>query len=215
MDTPASKFLIPLSYASIWGGCCTAIGTSTNVLVSGILKANYMRKKMPIAISVMAAIIAAVSLGYVPMVGAVLVGAVILLLTNCLKPKKAYQSVEWRILMLIFGMLVLGLCIEATGFAKLLSGGIIHLTDGLMPVDMKPIISLIVIYLCTSFLTEVLSNNATVGLMVSFAIGFAATFGVDPRAVCNCGYDCGVNQFYNAYKVSNQRIRLWRWRLSV
>jgi di/tricarboxylate transporter len=32
-----SKFLIPLSYASIFGGCCTAIGTSTNILASGLL----------------------------------------------------------------------------------------------------------------------------------------------------------------------------------
>jgi di/tricarboxylate transporter len=31
-----SKFLIPLSYAAIFGGTCTLIGTSTNLLVSGI-----------------------------------------------------------------------------------------------------------------------------------------------------------------------------------
>jgi di/tricarboxylate transporter len=35
--TPASKLLIPLSYASILGGCCTLIGTSTNLVVSGLL----------------------------------------------------------------------------------------------------------------------------------------------------------------------------------
>lgn len=39
-DFPASKLLIPLSYASILGGCCTLIGTSTNIVVSGALK-NY------------------------------------------------------------------------------------------------------------------------------------------------------------------------------
>lgn len=32
-----SKLLIPLSYASIFGGCCTAIGTSINLLASGLL----------------------------------------------------------------------------------------------------------------------------------------------------------------------------------
>jgi di/tricarboxylate transporter len=36
-DLPASKLLIPLSYASILGGCCTLIGTSTNIVISGKL----------------------------------------------------------------------------------------------------------------------------------------------------------------------------------
>ncbi len=36
LDVPASKLLIPLSYASIFGGTCTLIGTSTNLLVSSV-----------------------------------------------------------------------------------------------------------------------------------------------------------------------------------
>jgi di/tricarboxylate transporter len=40
MKLPASKFLIPLSYASIFGGCCTLVGTSTNILASGVV-ASY------------------------------------------------------------------------------------------------------------------------------------------------------------------------------
>ncbi|NIR44141.1 MAG: SLC13 family permease, partial [Gemmatimonadetes bacterium] len=35
---PASKLLIPLSYASIFGGTCTLVGTSTNILASSILE---------------------------------------------------------------------------------------------------------------------------------------------------------------------------------
>ena len=37
MSLPASKFLIPLSYAAVLGGTCTLIGTSTNLVVNGIL----------------------------------------------------------------------------------------------------------------------------------------------------------------------------------
>lgn len=44
-DLPASKLLIPLSYASILGGCCTLIGTSTNIVVNSALE-NYGIQKM-------------------------------------------------------------------------------------------------------------------------------------------------------------------------
>lgn len=40
MNLPASKLLIPLSYASIFGGACTLVGTSTNILASDILRLN-------------------------------------------------------------------------------------------------------------------------------------------------------------------------------
>lgn len=40
MKLPASKMLMPLSYAAVLGGCCTLIGTSTNLLVTGILQSR-------------------------------------------------------------------------------------------------------------------------------------------------------------------------------
>ena len=41
-DYSISKFLIPLSYASILGGICTLIGTSTNLVVHGLMIENGM-----------------------------------------------------------------------------------------------------------------------------------------------------------------------------
>jgi di/tricarboxylate transporter len=40
MKLPASKMLIPLSYAAVLGGCCTLVGTSTNLVVAGILQSR-------------------------------------------------------------------------------------------------------------------------------------------------------------------------------
>lgn len=40
MKIPASKMLIPLSYAAVLGGTCTLIGTSTNLVVAGILQSR-------------------------------------------------------------------------------------------------------------------------------------------------------------------------------
>lgn len=43
LNLPASKFFIPLSYATVLGGCITVIGTSTNLIVNGLLHQNGMR----------------------------------------------------------------------------------------------------------------------------------------------------------------------------
>lgn len=40
MNLPSTKFLIPLSYATILGGMCTLIGTSTNLVVNGMMQAQ-------------------------------------------------------------------------------------------------------------------------------------------------------------------------------
>jgi di/tricarboxylate transporter len=43
MQVPASRMLIPLSYASIFGGVCTLVGTSTNILASSMLEAEGLK----------------------------------------------------------------------------------------------------------------------------------------------------------------------------
>jgi len=40
LGVPASKLLLPLSYAAILGGTCTLIGTSTNLVVDGMLQSR-------------------------------------------------------------------------------------------------------------------------------------------------------------------------------
>jgi di/tricarboxylate transporter len=39
-----SRLLIPLSYATILGGCCTLIGTSTNLVVAGMIKSHGLKE---------------------------------------------------------------------------------------------------------------------------------------------------------------------------
>jgi di/tricarboxylate transporter len=52
-EIPSSKLLIPISYASIFGGCCTLIGTSTNIVVSSELD---LRKLPPLSMFELAAV---------------------------------------------------------------------------------------------------------------------------------------------------------------
>ena len=143
--------------------------------------ARSIRAKMPIAIAATVGIVSLASLNIVPIVAAVSFGLVIVLLTGCIKPKEAYASVEWSILVIIFGMLALGQAMDSTGASQLIAENITGLVQSIAPEHLQNIFMLALIYIVTSAFTEFLSNNAAVALMVPIALGIAATMGVDPR----------------------------------
>ena len=87
--------------------------------------ARSVRAKMPIAITTTVGIVALASFNIVPIVAAVALGVAILLLTGCMKPKDAYASVEWSILIIIFGMLALGQAMESTGASQLIADSMV------------------------------------------------------------------------------------------
>lgn len=143
--------------------------------------AKNVRAKMPIALITSIGIVALASFNVVPIMAAASLGVAILLLTGCMKPKEAYASVEWSILIIIFGMLALGLAMDSTGASLLIAGQLIGLVDSFVPIHLQNIAMLFLIYVITSAFTEFLSNNAAVALMVPIALGIALTLGIDPR----------------------------------
>ena len=143
--------------------------------------AKSVRAKMPLVIGAAAGIVALASFNIVPIVAAVSLGVAVLLLCGCIKPKDAYASVEWSILLIIFGMLALGAAMDSTGASKMIAESLTGLVQSFAPEHLQNVIMLLLIYVITSSFTEFLSNNAAVALMVPIALGIAATLGVDPR----------------------------------
>ena len=150
--------------------------------------ARSLRVKMPIAIGTTIGIVTLATLNFVPIVSAVCLGVAIILLSGCMKAKDAYASVEWSILIIIFGMLALGQAMDSTGASLLIAESMTSLVGQFAPAHLQNVIMLALIYLITSTFTEFLSNNAAVALMVPIALGIAATLGVDPRpfVVASC-----------------------------
>ena len=132
--------------------------------------------KLALALAIVAGVVASATLGLLPIVGSAVIGSVLLVLTGCLTLDEAYQAVEWRIIFLLGGLLPLGVALETSGAAGLLSSLLVETVGAWGPVAMVS-----AFYLLTSLLTEAMSNNATAALLAPVAFSAAEALGVDPR----------------------------------
>ncbi|MEN9403540.1 MAG: hypothetical protein RL091_2243, partial [Verrucomicrobiota bacterium] len=140
-----------------------------------------LHKRIPLVLATIAAVVLAETFKIVPIEIGAIVGSVFMCLTGCLKPKEAYDSIEWNLLFVIFGMLALGTAMQHTGAADWLAHNVVAGVDHFVTGPQKPLAMLACIYLVTMVLTEILSNNAVAALMVPIALGIAAEAGLDPR----------------------------------
>jgi len=137
--------------------------------------------KIALVVGVIAAVITTAALELVPIEIGALAGCIIICVTGCLKTTDAYASIEWNILFLIYGMLAMGLAMEQTGAAAWLAGNAVDGVRHFVPDAHKGIVMLAAIYLITTILTEILSNNAIAALMAPIALGVAEQLGMDPK----------------------------------
>jgi di/tricarboxylate transporter len=136
----------------------------------------FRRGKAPIAVAALLTLMVLATVEMLPIAAAALIAATAVVAAGCLDAQEAYEAIHWRILMLIFSMLALGTAMETTGAAMLIVHQVAAVAVGLGPVGV-----LSLVYLMTSLLTEMMSNNATAILMMPIAIGVAGELGVDPR----------------------------------
>ena len=149
---------------------------SSFLILSELGLPEFRRRKIAIAVSIIAGVVIAATFGILPiMVGAV-VGSALMVLTGCLNMEEAYKSIEWQVIFLLAGALSLGLALHKTGTADLLSGYIINIAGSLGPIA---IVS--ALYLITFLFTGAMSNNASAVLLAPIAIASAAAMDADPR----------------------------------
>ena len=147
------------------------------VVVSEVPSPELFRpsKAVP-AVAILALVIGLTAIGVAPIVVTATGGAVAMILCGCLTPEEAYRAVDWRVIFLLAGVLALGVALERTGAAELLSRGLILGLGGL-----GPVVLLSAVYLATTLVTSTMSNNAAAVLLAPIAITAAVEMGVDPR----------------------------------
>lgn len=128
------------------------------------------------ALAITAGVVALAGLNILPITVSALCGCLGLVLTRCLRVEEAYEAIDWQVIFLIAAVLPLGLALERSGAALILSRQVVDLVGSLGPVAV-----LAVFYLLAAVLTEFMSNNAAAVLLAPVAISAAAGLGVDPR----------------------------------
>jgi di/tricarboxylate transporter len=137
----------------------------------------FRTEKVPIVVAIVSGVVIAAALGQ-PILVTAIVGCVLMVLTGCLKVTELHEAVRLDVIFLLAGVIPLGLALERTGGAELLAGLAAEAAD-----YVSPLILLGIFYLMAMILTELISNNATVVVMVPVAIATAETLNLDPKAL--------------------------------
>ena len=136
----------------------------------------YRRRHAPIAICALLLVVILAAMGVAPILLLAILGVTAVLATGCIDADEAFSAIDGRLLALIFAMLGVGSALQS-------SGAVAMIADTLSPVMMvlPPFFVVLSVYLLSSTLTELVSNNAVAVVMTPIAIGLASALGVDPR----------------------------------
>jgi di/tricarboxylate transporter len=146
------------------------------VIVSNVPVTRYATGKVSIALGILAAVVVSAALGWVPIVVSALTGVVLMVLTGCLRPAEIHQAINWKVIFLLAGVIPLGVAMQQTGAARLLSDLIV---ENLGHLGARAVLS--GYFLLTTLLTAMISNQATAAILASLAIETAHGMQVDAR----------------------------------
>ncbi|CAM5270890.1 dATP pyrophosphohydrolase OS=Stutzerimonas stutzeri OX=316 GN=CXK95_13735 PE=4 SV=1 [Stutzerimonas stutzeri] len=146
------------------------------ISLNAVQERAYRRDKAPIAILATLAVVILSAFSFMPIEGLAIIAGAVVLATRCLDVEEAYKAVDWKVLSLIFGMLAISIAMDKVGLVDV----VVAKTMTALP-DASPLLMLGFVYLLTTILTEILSNNAVAVLVTPVAIGIAQSLGLDPR----------------------------------
>ncbi len=135
------------------------------------------RDKAGIAIAIGLGVVIVAALNWLPILVTSLIGVVFMVLTGCLKPREIYDAVRWDIIFLLAGLIPLGIAMDKSGTTQWLANTLIGLGGNLSGYWI-----LTFFFVITSLLTEIISNNAAVVLLLPVAGKVAENLSLNPLA---------------------------------
>ncbi len=150
-------------------------GNRNLVVLTEREEAGGSRRRAWLSIAIMVAVVAVAVTGWLPIVASAILGCIALVVSRCLDAEEVYEAIDWRVIVLLAGVLPLGIALQKSGAA----GAIADATMGLVGAH-GPLAALAALYLLTAVLTEFMSNNASAVLLTPIAAATAQALGVDP-----------------------------------
>jgi di/tricarboxylate transporter len=147
----------------------------TFVVVQADDEPAFRRDKLPVASTIVLGVVGLAALEVVPIMVSALGGIVAMVGTGCVRPNEVYEAVDWSVIVLLAGLIPLGMAMERSGTAAYLAQALTGVADVL-----PAVVLLFVFYVFTSLVTQVISNNASVILMLPMAVETAELAGADP-----------------------------------
>ncbi|WBL23016.1 MULTISPECIES: SLC13 family permease [unclassified Zunongwangia] len=137
-------------------------------------KVNY-KKAIP-ALLITLGVVLSAALNLTSILISAMIGGLLIVTTSILKPKEAYDAIEWKVIFMMAGVLSMGKALEKTGGSDVISQFIFDQIGGLDP---RIILSLI--FLITFLSTNVLSSKAAAALMAPIVISLSAALGISEK----------------------------------
>ncbi|GAA0240681.1 SLC13 family permease [Haladaptatus pallidirubidus] len=170
------------------------------IVAQEVEQTEFRESKIPLAIGIVVGVVSIAALDILPIMVSALTGALTMAVTGVLKPTEVYDAVQWDVIFLLAGVIPLGIAMEKTGTATLLADFVVGSAD-IFP----PLVVLGIFYLITALLTNVISNNASVVLMIpvaaeaavrinasTYAFVLAVTFAASTAFMTPIGYQTNL-----------------------
>jgi di/tricarboxylate transporter len=147
------------------------------VLDRGLDEPPPSRRRGRLALAVMAVTLVVAATGVIGVGEAMLGGALVMILIGALSMDDAYQSIEWRSIFLVAGMLPLGTAMIKTGAADLITHGLLSVLGGAGPLAvLAGLVALAIL------LTQAMNGAAVSAVVAPIALQTATRIGADPRS---------------------------------
>ncbi|MFU8878605.1 MAG: SLC13 family permease, partial [Wenzhouxiangellaceae bacterium] len=135
---------------------------------------DFDRRRMWLSGGIVAGVVLAAALTPLPIVVTALMGVVAMVASDCIRKEEMYAGISWDVIFLLAGVIPLGIAMSKSGGADLLGGLLATYAVG-----WHPILVLMALYAVTTVLTELVSNNASVVILVPVAISLGQILQID------------------------------------